>query len=513
MVRGMTSRILVFAACAIAVAYAAGATSARTFDEPAARAEYSVGYATPAALRSVAIDERIPALHIARARLSADEAARLSTRSGIRFVQRVAPRVNATEPGLQAAVGEKAAWEWQFAAVRENMVPDAVLRAASNVTIAIVDTGADLTAPDIAAKNPLAYGQRNGNADVRDNVGHGTFVAALAAGSVTNGEGIAGFGGDAKLMIVKAGAGDGSMTDVDEAAAITYAVQHGARVINLSFGGTSTTAAEKNAIQYAAEHGVLIVAAAGNDYLLGNPTFYPAALLQPVGSKGDGGIGLAVAASTEMGTRATFSNAGTYVSLAAPGDGVFSAVSSTAPASAFPRVPLPGSTHGLYGYGSGTSFAAPEVSGAAALVMAANPELGATDVARVLKESASGGGAWTPELGYGVIDVAAAVALAQGTKPSASVAGLRLSAHVAKQRVLLTATLSSRLPAVSSAGRYITFERDVHGKWLRLMTTRTDAAGRAQARIARPPGATKVRARWVGATDLSAASSKTLTLR
>ena len=330
---------------------------------------------------------------------------------------------------------------------------------------------------------------------------------------MTNGEGIAGFGGDAKLLIVKAGAGDGSMTDVDEAAAITYAVQHGARIINLSFGGTSTTATEKNAIQYAADHGVLIVAAAGNEYLLGNPTFYPAALLQPVGSKGDGGIGLAVAASTESGAHASFSNTGTYVSLAAPGDGVFSAVSSTAPASAFPRVTLPGSTHGLYGYGSGTSFAAPEVSGAAALVMAANPLLGATDVARVLKESASSADTWTPELGYGVIDVAAAVALAQGTKPSAAGAGLHLSAHVARTRVTLTATLSSHLALVSSAGRYIAFERNVHGAWKRLVTVRTDAAGRAQAGFAKPATAVKVRARWIGAPDLAAAASAALTLR
>jgi hypothetical protein len=69
--------------------------------------------------------------------------------------------------------------------------------------------------------------------------------------------------------------------------------------------------------------------------------------------------------------------------------------------------------------------------------MAANPLLGATDVARVLKESASGVGTWTPELGFGVIDVAAAVALATGTTAEASRAGLRLSARVVKRRITL----------------------------------------------------------------------------
>ena len=513
---GMKGQSRVLLACAAVALFVTAQASARTFDGPASTAEYNVGYSGAHALRVVVaradgvVDGRIPALRIARVRMSTSDVARASDVRGIRFVQLVRRRVDETEPGLQAATGKSAAWEWQFASAHEDTVPDQVLRAASAVTIAVIDTGADLSAPDIAAKSPAVWSQRSGSTDVRDTVGHGTFVAALAAGSVTNGEGIAGFGGDAKLMVIKAGAGDGSLTDADEAAAITYAVDHGARIINLSFGGTATTTTEKNAIDYAANHGVLIVAAAGNEHLAGNPSFYPAALLQPIGSKGVGGVGLAVGASTDLGGRASFSNTGTYISLAAPGDGVFSAVSADSPASAFPRVALPGSLHGLYGYGSGTSFAAPEVSGAAALVMAANPQLGAIDVARVLKESASGDGTWNSDLGYGVINVAAAVALATGTKAESAVAGLRLSARVAKKRFALTATLSSQLPAVPSAGRAITFERNVHGKWKRITTMRTDAAGRAQATLVRAKGATKWRALWAGADDLAAATSKTL---
>ena len=153
------------------------------------------------------------------------------------------------------------------------------------MTIAVVETGADVSAPDLAAKRPVAFNPRTRTSDVRDTVGHGTLVAALAAGSVTNGDGIAGFGGDAKLMILKAGAGDGSFTDVDEASAIAYAVDHGARIVNLSLGGTSTSSVEVSAIDYAAAHGVLVVAAAGNEHLVGNAVFYPAALVQPVGSR------------------------------------------------------------------------------------------------------------------------------------------------------------------------------------------------------------------------------------
>jgi subtilisin family serine protease len=213
------------------------------------------------------------------------------------------------------------------------------------------------------------------------------------------------------------------MTDLDETTAIVYAVDHGARVINLSIGGPDTTATERQGIEYAAAHGVVLVAAVGNEYDQGNPVEFPAALLQPVGSDGVGGVGLAVAASTPAGDRAFFSDTGSHVSLAAPGEGVFGAVSSTAPSSAYPRIALPGST-GFYGFGSGTSFAAPQVAGAAALVIAANPLLPADEVAQILKDSATGHGTWSPTLGYGILDVAAAVAQAQG-RPSVSLTGVR----------------------------------------------------------------------------------------
>src|SRR6185295_12743336 len=113
------------------------------------------------------------------------------------------------------------------------------------------------------------------------------------------------------------------------------------------------------------------------------------------------------------GGHAWFSSSGSHVSLAAPGVGVFSALSSSAPESHYPRTELPGSLGGVYGFGSGTSFAAPQVAGAAALVWAANPGLRADEVASIVEQTATGHGSWTAELGYGVLDVAAAVARAQ----------------------------------------------------------------------------------------------------
>jgi subtilisin family serine protease len=481
----------------------------------AGQTRVNVGYSSTRALRAAVSREggrvvrTVPALRVAQVTADSRSAERLARRPGIRFVERAAKRRDAAEPALALAAGKTVPWEWQYAAVREDAVPEWVIRAAGSVTIAVIDTGADLTAPDIAAKAPVVFNARTGATDVRDTLGHGTFVASLAAGSVTNGDGIAGFGGDAELMVIKAGPGDGSFTDVDEATAITYAVDHGARVINLSLGGAGSSATEQEAVDYAASRGVLLVAAAGNQYTAGNPVMYPAALLQPLGSNGVDGTGLSVAASDAGGERAAFSNTGSYVSLAAPGDNVFSAVSSASSWSLFPRVTLPGSGGGYYGYGSGTSFAAPQVSGAASLVMAANPFLDAAAVARVLKESASGHGVWTPQLGYGVIDVAAAVALAAGTTAPAARATLTLKAKAAGRTVRLSARLASIVPAVVTSSRRVVFELAAGPAWKRVGNSKTTATGDAAFTLRNAkPGRLKLRARWAGTAQLAPALSR-----
>ncbi|MDQ2911610.1 MAG: S8 family serine peptidase [Actinomycetota bacterium] len=319
------------------------------------------------------------------------------------------------EPALAETYLPGIAWEWQWDAARVGEVPDWILRAASSVTVAVIDSGADLRAPDLADKSPATWSVLGRSRRVRDRLGHGTFVSSLAAGSVGNGVGISGFGGDAKLLVVQAIDADGYITDVDEAAAIVYAVKHGAKIVNLSIGGLETSAIERRAIHWAFRHGALIVAAAGNEHDEGNPVEYPAALLQPVGSRGRGGIGLAVGATSMDGNRAYFSNTGSYVSLAAPGYNVFAAESGD---SDWPRADLPWQSPGYYGWASGTSFAAPEVAGVAALVWGANPRLTPRQVARVLKQSARGT-TWNPELGWGRLDAAAAVELALQTRGGA----------------------------------------------------------------------------------------------
>jgi Subtilase family len=112
---------------------------------------------------------------------------------------------------------------------------------------------------------------------------------------------------------------------------------------------------------------------------------------------------------------------------------VFGALSGNSAPSDWPRQALPGSAAGIYGYASGTSFSSPEVAGAAALVWAANPSLTATGVAAVLKQTASGNGAWNQDTGYGVLNASAAVSRAQGltvAPPTVALTGSRSGAHI-----------------------------------------------------------------------------------
>jgi subtilisin family serine protease len=509
------------AAGAVVAILAAGAAPAQASHLGAragvARPLVAVGYRTRAALRGLHVVRVLPGLHVA------EVLGPVAGRPGITFVQRAAARHENVlrEPALADALGKTIPWEWQWSVAREDAVPDTVLRAASAITIAIVDTGADLNAPDLRVKSPLTFNERTGTADVRDTVGHGTFVAALAAGSITNDDGIAGFGGDAKLLIVKAGSGDGSFTDLDEATAIAYAVDHGARIVNLSLGGSTTSTTERRAIDYATSRGVLVVAAAGNEYGAGDPVEYPAALLQPAGSNGVGGRGLSVGASTMTGARASFSNTGGYISLVAPGENVFSAVSADSAPGRFPRVALTGAQAGLYGYASGTSFSTPEVAGAAALVWAANPLLDAAGVTQILKETASGEGAWTPELGWGVLDVGAAVQRALGATAATAGASLTLNAQLlrptqavasAVHKASIVATLHPSAPGVDAASRHVTLERFDGLEWKPVAAAQTTADGQASWTLRFKPGDVELRARWAGSGDLLGAVSSAVHL-
>jgi subtilisin family serine protease len=346
----------------------------------------SVGYTSPAALHGLDVLTRIGSLHVAE--VSTSDVAALRLRPGIRWVSATVPRLHlgVTHTAVPTSIS---AAEWGFSATRSNLEPP-------------FGTCAAHVKP---FPPPTTYNAITGGGAVSDLTGHGTFVASLAGGSVTDQNTMHGFGGDAKLMIVQANRNPNTFDDIDEAAAIVWAVDHGAQIINLSIGGAGTSQVERDAIDYAISHNVILVSAAGNSGQSGNVPSYPAALM--------GTHGLAVGSSTAAGKRAGFSTVAEYLSLAAPGVHVLGATTRLASKLTFPRAKFAGQD-GLYAYGSGTSYSAPQVSGAAALVWAANPSLTADGVIQILEQTATGAGTWNSSTGYGVLDVASAVARALG---------------------------------------------------------------------------------------------------
>jgi subtilisin family serine protease len=489
-----------FAPLALLLAVPAGAAA------PGPRGEVGVAFATRSALvrYAAAADGRVvrvlPAIHVA---VVAGDAARLLRPAPGIAAAPLRARSSAAEPSLApdpAAAAPGASYEWQYAATHMDAVPSWVARAAASVPVAVVDTGADLAAPDLAAKRPLAHSVLGDARGVTDSNGHGTFVASIAAGSPDNGDGMAGFGGDAPLLVVQAGSRSGAFTEVDEAAAIVWAVDRGARVVNLSLGGPASSPAEARAVAYAVAHDVLLVAAAGNEQAVGNPVEYPAALLQPVGSDGVGGAGLAVGGSAADGSRAWFSGSGSWLSLVAPAERVLGAVAPGSSPAEYTRVVLPEAHAGLYGVASGTSFAAPQVAGVAALVRAANPALRAAQVADILERTAAGGGAWNADTGFGVLDAGAAVAAATAALPDGEGASWILAgAHEHVLRARLAASTDAPL-----GGRALVLDRASGSRWRVVGTRRTDARG-AAAWTLRAGG--RYRVRFAGAADLTAATS------
>jgi thermitase len=265
-------------------------------------------------------------------------------------------------------------------------------RGSAAVRIAVVDTGIDAAHPDLAGK-VVAAANFTASDTTQDLSGHGTHVAGIAAASFDNGIGIAGMAPNARLMDVKVLAVDqdgktaGDCADVADG--IVWATDHGANVVNLSLGSSGRCLALELAVRYAVSHGALVVAAAGNEG--STSRFYPAAFSDV----------LSVAATTNRDQLAGFSNRGaSWVDVAAPGDGIVS------------TVPTFDNGTGAVGYGylSGTSMAAPVVSGIAALIWGQMPaQTARQDVESRIIATAQPSTGTGIDFRYGRVDACAAV--------------------------------------------------------------------------------------------------------
>ena len=307
------------------------------------------------------------------------------------------------------------------------------LPALDTVRVAVLDSGVDAAHPDLQSQIAEGRSFVSSSWDTDTN-GHGTFVAGEIAAALNNGTGIAGVGFSTDLLIAKIVRSDGTISPDAEARAIHWAVDQGARVINMSFGGVrdphdpsldTYSPLEAAAVQYAVSKGVLVVAAVGNaDSAPSEPwnyAGYPAALPHVLG----------VSALNRDGSVPSFSNRDSrYVDMAAPGEEIFSTL---------PRALTSSTRPGCYpqGYsecgpmefrrGEGTSFAAPQVSAAAAVLFATDPSLQSDQASSILEQTAADSNRDTGCVlcytgrdrltGWGLLDVGSAVRALDGTLP------------------------------------------------------------------------------------------------
>lgn len=262
---------------------------------------------------------------------------------------------------------------------------------------------------------------------------HGTLVAGTIGAAANNGAGSAGIDHSTKIMPLQVFDDDGNAFTSDIVAAIEYATDNGADIINLSLGSNGYDAPMEAAVQYAVNAGVLVVAASGNcalnDEEFCNTLAAPGRMTYPALYDET----LAVGATTNTDTRASYSSYGSQLDLVAPGSGI---------------TPLPtyaaGNQVSAYATASGTSFAAPLTAGVAGLLLAQNQNLTPIELDNILTTSTDltsgmSGNSFTTQFGYGRLN--------------AHKATLMALASTQVDLELGTTSLSPRQPAIGNIWR------------------------------------------------------------
>jgi serine protease len=409
-----------------------------------------------------------------------------------------------------------------------------------SAVVGVVDTGADAGHPELGPKINAAVDQDNDD-DLpggTDTVGHGTHVSSLACAATNDGQGLAGAGGNCRLVVERS-----DLTDSSIAAGIVDATNRGAQAVNLSLGdagGRPPVDAFVSAIDYAVAHGVVVVTAAADDAV--SDQGQPASLVQPAGTGPDltQNRGLSIT-SADFFDGPSGGGVGSEISMAAYGSfdtfggsagpkGIFGAFPVNGPTQLemwdvsdplHPRPPCNcrvGSTP--YAYLQGTSMAAPQVAAVAAVIRRLNPDLSPADVVRLLKQTARQPGSsahfWNATLGWGILDAGTAVDTARRIDRRPPTSKLRAPKLVRGTRFTLRwSGRDTAAPGLPPAGirffdvyaardgrayhriartskKRMSF-RGRRGSRYRFFTVATDRAGNREPRHRRADAATRIR--------------------
>lgn len=409
------------------------------------------------------------------------------------------PTMSTPESALNTPAGTTQEW-W---AVREHLPEAWDITHGDGALVAVIDSGIDALHPDFAGRirETIDLDDTPGDGPPTvDEQGHGTHVAGLACAIAGNGVGIAGAGYGCSLLVIKSDLSDSSV-----AQAIVDATNRGADAINMSFGEDGRAIApdvEVRAIDYAYAHDVTMVAAAADSPVTEQGD--PANVLQPSGTGPNlgSGKGLSVTAADFDDRRASFAGFGTQISIAAYGAFRYGAIPPSGPAgilSTFPaaqtqidtgpppcncRTTVSGSSD--YAYLSGTSMATPMVTAVAALVHHVNPGLHAGDVIRIIEQTASrpAGSAWSSDLGWGIVNAAAALDAAKGLDRTPPVSRLRAPSRVRSGRrfTLRWSGTDPAPPGLTASGiAHYEVWRAVNGRPSRRIATTTGTTMRLRA--------------------------------
>ncbi|NOT62821.1 MAG: S8 family serine peptidase [Acidobacteria bacterium] len=281
-----------------------------------------------------------------------------------------------------------------------------------NITVAILDTGVDSAHPDFAGKLVPGWNVYDNNADTSDVAGHGTAVAGVVGAASNNGAGVASVAWGCRIMPIRISDVSGYATYSTAASGLIWAADHGARVANISYIVTGSSAVTSAANYFQSKGGVVTVAA-------GNSSAFDASPDNPAM--------LTVSAITGDDVIWASSNTGNNVDVCAP---------------YFVYTTIRG---GTYSGMSGTSVAAPIVAGVAALVLSANPALTASQVQNILKQSADdlGSVGWDSSYGSGRVNAARALSLVTGNPlpPDTTPPSVAITLPIAGSAVSGTATV------------------------------------------------------------------------